>query len=653
MNLFEKPAKQKRTSSASGKPKASKDVRLIMPEVPVTTWRVPDSFPDLSDARIISLDIESYDPDITNGPGFVRGKAHVVGVSIATDTGFVGYFPVRHELGGNLNPNAVFNWLKRELGREHQLKVGHNLMYDLEGLMVEGVMAKGKLFDTQYAAAMLDEYRREYSLESVASDVLGDHKEGDALYKWLAMAYGGQPTRKGQIANLYRAPVSLVGMYAEQDAKLPLRLYEIQSKQLAEQGMQELVAIEMNLIHLYLKMRKTGVRVDVASAELVKEKMLERIAVEKKKYGDIDIWAVDSLAQFFKYHGIVVPTTATGKNSVTVGWLESQKHPVVNTVQELRRLDKFVGTFIDGYILNAHVDGRVYGQFHALRGENGGTVSGRLSSSCPNLQNVPARDEELGPMIRGMYIPEHDEDWGSADYSQIEPRILLHYANGEVATEMRNAYSRDKDTDFYDYLVHQTGVSRRQSKTLSLGSMYGMGKAKLADELNLPIAAATVLFDKFHGNLPFLADLTSQVTQAANGRGFIKTILNRRAHFDLWESSNWEESKMHMPLSREEAIEKWGNRIRRAGTHKALNRLIQGSAADIYKASLSKCLDSGIFDVLSLLLMVHDENDVSVPRTAEGKQAFAEMVNIMETCVSLSLPLKVDAKIASNWGEAH
>lgn len=653
MKLFPdppKPEKIKRVGT-SGAPRTKVTKELIMPPIPVTPWRVPDSFPDLSDARLIAIDTETYDPDIKNGPGFVRGKAHIVGVSIATDTGYKAYFPVRHELGGNLNATAVMKWLSKQLGRDDQIKIGHNLIYDLEALMVEGVTVKGPLFDTLYASALLNEAMPSYSLGAVADAMLGEQKEDVDLYRWLALAYGGEPTRKAQGKNIYRGPVSLVGVYAEQDAALPLKLYPLQKARLIEQGLWDLAKMEMNLINLYLRMRKVGVRVDVAAAEMAKERLNQTVKNLRAELGDVEIWSADSLARFFKFHNVSHNISATGKPSFTLEWFSQTKHPVVQKIAELRKLDKFIGTFVDGYILNAHVNGRIHGQFHPLRSEQGGTVSGRLSSSCPNLQNIPARDEELGPMIRSMFIPEDDCDWCSADYSQIEPRILLHYANGEIADMMRDTYANDKDTDFYDFIVHLTGVTRRNSKTISLGSMYGMGRQKLADQLGMTFDQASKIFDKFHSNVPFLEELTQAVQQAANGRGYIKTILNRRARFDLWESTDYKQSKLTMPLPYADAQLKWNN-VRRAGVHKALNRLIQGSAADIYKAALNKCWNDGIFDVIPLHLMVHDENDCSVPRTTEGQQAVKEMIHIMETVVPLRIPLKVEYELAENWGKA-
>lgn len=621
---------------------------LTRPAVPDTGWEMPEDFPDLSNAKTIAIDIESYDPDIKNGPGFFRKKGHVVGVAIAADDDFCAYYPIRHEQSQNFDADTVFRWLRKQLAGP-QLKVGHNLLYDLEGLASEGVLVNGPLWDTMYAEALLNEHKMSYSLETTAKDTLNEGKTDSLLYKWLSRAYGGTDSRKAQAGNIYRAPVELVGPYAEGDVDLPLRLYVEQKKKIAAEGMQNVMELECSAINMLLRMRQQGVRVNVAQAEAVEQRLIKKTRELEQRYGKIDIWAAESLSRLFDKNGVTYTRTAKGAPSFTTNWFEHNPHPLCKAILEWRKIDKFLNTFIRGYIINSHVDGIIRGQFHPLRSDDGGTVSGRFSSSCPNLQNIPSRDEEYGPLIRSMFIPEDDHDWLCADYSQIEPRLLLQYAHGNVANSMRDAYRTNKNTDFYTLVMSICDVSRRVSKTLSLGMMYGMGQKKLASQLGLTLEQAQPMFEKYHKNLPFVRDTQQSVQQAAMNRGWIRTIGGRRARFPFFEPTQWSETAM--PLPYDQAVEKWGN-VRRAHGHKALNRLIQGSAADVFKTAVNKCFVAGLFDSVPLHLMVHDEIDASVPRTKEGAEALAEIIHIMETAVPLKLPLSVEYKLANNWGEA-
>lgn len=631
-------------------------VSKSLPPIPETGWQCPEYLPDLSGAKIICLDTETYDPDIQNGPGFVKGNgAHVVGIAVGTDDGYRGYFPIRHMLGGNLNPEAVIRWAKEQFGREHQPKVGHNLAYDLEALAAEGVEVRGRLIDTMLAEPLLDEQKRSYSLDATAKTHLGESKVDEALYKWSAKAYGGEPGRK-QAGNIYRCPVQLVGPYAEADVDLPLRIYEKQSLELRNQHLTELYELECGLLPMLLRMRQSGVRVDVQKASNLRDTLLARIHQDQLKIKslvgfNVEVWAAESIARAFDKLGVPYPRTAkTQAPSFTNQFFATCKHPLAQMVQNLRKSEKFLGTFINGYILDRHVNGRIYGQFHSLRSDEGGTVSGRFSSSRPNLQNIPSRDEELGPLVRSLFIPEDGCDWVKDDYSQVEYRILAHYGAGESADAVRALYCNQPDVDFHQMVADLCGISRKPAKSINFGLVYGMGKAALAANLGRTIAEAEPLFAQYHEKMPFVKELSADVISAASNRGWIKTLLGRRARFTLYESADWDQSKQAVPLPYDKAVEKYG-RVRRAKTHKALNALIQGSAADVLKKAMYDIWKSGACDYITPHLTVHDELDWSVPKTKRGKEAHDEVLNIMQTCVKLRVPLICDTESGPSWGE--
>lgn len=631
----------------------------IMPPIPDTGWTPPTYLPDLSRARCISVDCETYDPELLDhGPGWARGKGHIVGVSIGADGGGRWYFPIRHEVEPEHNwaPETVLAWLRDTLGNPHQPKVGANLIYDLGWLRHEGVTVRGELVDVQYAEALLDE-RAEVALEVLGQKYLGEGKESNLLYRWCSDYYGGKPNGS-QRANIYRAPPRLVGPYAESDADLPLRVAIAMYPHLAREGMLDLFRMECDLIPMLIEMRFAGVTVNIPRAEELRDTLAAREVVEHEKlkalvgFG-VDINSADSLSKAFDTVGLGYSRTAKGKPSFTKDFLKAVQHPVAGHIREIRKLAKLRGTFVESYILNSHVGGKVYGQFHPLRGDEGGTRSGRFSSSTPNLQNLPSRDDELAPLVRGLFIPDPGhEQWRKYDYSQIEYRFLAHFAVGPMSDEIRSIFNADPNTDYHEMtreLVHrQTGqlLDRKPIKNINFGLIYGMGVDKLADSLGLTVAKGRELFAAYHKGAPFAKATMELCSEEALNTGIITTILGRKSRFDLWEPASWGTDSIALPY--EKAILHYGQ-IRRAYTHKALNRRLQGSAADLMKRAMWQCWKDGIFAETGIpRLTVHDELDFSDPG---GKAAaFREMRRVLETAIPLRIPVKADCDIGPDWG---
>lgn len=639
----------------------------IMPAIPDTGWKKPEYLPDLSSARCISIDCETWDPDlIERGPGWARGKGHIVGVSVGADGGGRWYFPIRHtiEPQDNWDPVIVLDWLRHTLGNPLQPKVGANLLYDIGWLRHEGVIVRGELVDVQYAEALLDE-RAKVSLETLSRKYLGEGKESSILYEWCAKYYGGKPDGK-QRANIYRTPPRLVGPYAESDADLPLRLAAQLYPLLVKEGLYDLFRMECALIPVLVAMRFAGVRVSVSKAEqlgaLLKAKAEEEAKRLRLMTGfDVDINSSASLAKAFDTVGMPYGRTDKGAPSFTKKFLENVNHPIGESIRDIRKYEKLRGTFIESYILDSHINGMVYCQFHPLRGDEGGTRSGRLSSSDPNLQNIPARDEELAPLIRGLFIPDEDGWlWRKYDYSQIEYRFLIHFAVGPGSDQVRQRFRDNPDTDYHemalDLVAPQAGwdistkelrkARRRPIKNINFGLIYGMGVDKLSSDLGLTRAQGKELFAAYHKGVPFAKATMDACTDEAQRLGFITTYLNRRSRFDLWEPSQWGDDSIALPY--EQAILHYAS-LQRAYTHKALNRRLQGSAADLMKAAMVKCYQDGVFDATGIpRLTVHDELDFNDPGGRD--EAFREMRHIMETVLSLKIPVRADGDIGPDWG---
>lgn len=626
-------------------------------------WAPPTSFPRLSDAKVISLDVETKDPSlIEKGPGWARNDGHIVGVAIGADHDGRWYFPMRHETGvsQNLDPKKVLSWLRTSLATK-QPKIGANLIYDIGWLDHEGVTVNGDLYDVQYAEALLSETGK-VALDNLAVKYLNEHKVSDTLYRWCAETYGGNPTGK-QRANIYKTPPKLVGPYAESDIDLPLRVLPLQAAQLNKENLFALFKRENQLIRLLIAMRKRGVSIDVDRAEQLYKKMSAEIKRQQKILNDtagipVDIYAPRSLGEVFDSLGLSYGLTAKSQQpSFTKEFLNNCKHPFAKKIVQLKELDKLANVFIKAYLLENNIDGKIYCQFHPLRTSDYGTRSGRFSSSTPNLQNIPSKTK-LGRLIRSLFIPGHGyKQWIKQDASQIEYRFLAHFAKGEGAASIRRAYQDNPNTDYHTFtqqlIKELTGLEldRKSTKNINFGFIYGMGKKRLAHNLGLSATRAEELFTAYHRAVPFARATMDHYKELAELDGFVTTITGRRSRFELYEPAEFMSAEERVPaLPRGAALREYGPNIKRAQTHKSLNRKIQGSAADLLKEGMLQCWEQGVFDYTGVpVLTVHDELDWPDPGGA--RKYFEEVVRICESAIPLRVPVIVEEETGPNWGE--
>lgn len=632
------------------------EINRPLAPIPDTGWRAPTEFPSLRGAKRIAIDLETYDPDLLErGPG-VRRDGYIVGVAVGTDDRFRAYYPMRHTVGAehNIAPESVLAWLREELGRESQPKVGANILYDLDYLQHAGVTVRGRLLDVQIAEPLIDENLPSYSLESLARRYLNESKVDEDLYRWAAASYGGDATRRAQAGNIWRCPPQLVGPYAEGDVDLPLRILAKQEEEIARQDLTGVFDLETRLLPLLLAMRVRGVRVDLAAAERAHEALTRRIAALTRDLGGIDVYSRSDLEHYCKKEKIAYPKTEAGNASFTAAFLESSDDPRLRKVVEVRKLTKCRDVFIAGYILDKHVGGRIHCQFHPLRGEDGGAVSGRFSSSDPNLQNIPNRDPELGPLVRSMFIPDSDDhEWVRYDQSQIEFRFLTHYGRGRGAEEVRQQFRTDPTVDFHTMTAELCGIDRKPAKSINFGLVYGMGEKTMAENLGRPLEEVKPLFEKYHARLPFVRETYEAVSRAAQQRGWIRTVLGRKRRFTLWEDKRWGENKTYYPSLEAAEAALGRGRARRAQTNKALNALLQGSAADQIKKAMVDIWESGLCaeDMLGPpCITVHDELDWSMPKGRVKEQQ--EIRRMMQEAVPLRVPVITDWGTGRNWSEA-
>ena len=607
---------------------------------PQTEWLPPEDFPDLSQACEIAIDLETKDPNLNvrMGSGSVIGVGEVVGISLATED-FCAYYPIAHEGGGNMDRKMVLKWLQDVLNTKSD-KIFHNAMYDVCWLRALGLTIKGRIIDTMIAAALVNENRLRYDLNGCGRDFVGKGKDESALYA-AAKSWGVDPK-----AEMYKLPAMYVGAYAERDAQLTLELWQELKKEILHQDIEAIFNMETELFPCLVDMRFLGVRVNQEQAAIEKKTLVEQ---EKKMLGEVlvstgievQIWAARSIAKVFDKLGLPYDRTVkTEAPSFTKNFLANHPHNVVKCIAKARELNKAHTTFIDT-ILKYSKKGRIHAEINQLRGDGGGTVTGRFSMNNPNLQQIPARNKDLGPRIRSLFIPEEGCTWGCFDYNQQAPSLVVHYAalqNLYGVDEVIDAYKAG-DADFHKIVADMADIPRPQAKTINLGLFYGMGKNKLQAELGVSKLQAEELFKTYHAKVPFVKMLMDAVMRRAQDSGKIRTLLGRLCRFPLWEQNQF---GIHKALPHDQALLEHGPGIKRAFTYKALNKLIQGSAADMTKKAMIELHKAGIIPHVQ----VHDELDISVKDDKEAKQ----IVDIMESAVELEVPNKVDYETGTNWG---
>ena len=638
--------------------------------LPATEWVAHTEYPDLRSYDEIAIDLETRDTELkTRGSGAVIGKGAVVGIAVATYNN-TWYFPIAHGEGPNMDRAKTLEWFK-DILECPATKIFHNAMYDVCWIRNLGLKINGLIVDTMIASSLLDENRFSYTLNTLAWHFLNEGKNERALNE-AAKARGIDPKK-----DMWMLPAQEVGAYAEKDASLTFKLWQHVKKLLIENDLQDIFNLETDLFPCLVDMRFLGVRVDVQRASELKreltrkeERLIHQVQIETGI--DTQIWAARSIAKVFDK--LKLPYSRTEKTdspSFTKNFLSNHEHPIVKMIAEARKINKVNTTFIDT-ILNFEHNGRIHAEINQIRSDDGGTVTGRFSYQNPNLQQIPARDPNTGPLIRSLFIPEEGCKWGCFDYSQQEPRLVAHYAlkfGLPSVNTIADSYESDPSTDFHKIVADMADIPRLQAKTINLGLFYGMGKAKLQAELGVTKFKAEELFERYHSKVPFVKQLMNKIMNAASNKGQIKTLLGRRCRFPKYEpvlrGSDWgtfvpaedhermlelqdmgeylkdEEGELLKDTDGNPQRNYWHNNpTRRAFTYKALNKLIQGSAADMTKKAMLDLYKEGILPHIQ----IHDELDISI----DGNED--KIKEIMENAVDLTVPNKVDCESGPNWG---
>lgn len=647
-------------------------IRLAeLPRTPETNWRPPASYPSLNNLAAVGFDCEVEERDFEHGPGWSRGKAAICGGSLdllyRDGSTYTEYRPTRHTVDTYLNldhGNTVRFW--KDVLELPVPKFGANLIYDVGNMQDEGINVKGELHDCQFSEALLDEESL-VDLDTLGFKYLKEGKQSEQLYEWCAKAYGGNPT-SAQRDNIYRASPKLVGPYGETDASHPRRILMAQWRQLQQEQLTDLYRLECDLIPLYVAMRRQGVRVDVKRAEQIYNRLGPEIRTLYKRVKEIS--GVNATATTggdikkimgaLNIHG---PLTENNNESFNKEWLSQLDHPIADVILEIRKMETVRNTFLYNYILKGNTNGIIHCEFHPLRNDEGGTRTGRLSSSNPNLQNIPVRTT-LGKEIRKCFLPfEGHACWHKGDFSQIQYRALAHYAVGPGSDELRAEYIRKPDTDYHDRtqtMVKQyvgIAIPRKPIKNLNFGIMFGAGKNKVKRMMQLD--SDEIITDKqsetfyvsYHSANPYVKATLDDMAQEASTRGYITSLLGRRTHFNKWEPvDNWTEKKPALDFRR--AVEEYGQ-VKRAGSHKAISGRLQGAEADIMKSAMRKAMQDGVYDVTGVpTITVHDEKGFSViDESPRQNEAYKYMHWVMENTLTMRVPILYAADRGPTWGD--
>ena len=659
---------------------------------PRSDWRpTPVSqLPSWKNAKRIAIDCETYDPFLTElGPG-CRREGHVAGWSFAIDGGPRHYLPYRHEGGDNLPEEEVVAYMRGNAKNFDGEVVGANLDYDLDWAATDGIEFTGNVIfrDVQIADPIIYELHNSYSLKSIGERWGVDSKKEEML-EAAAKAFGLHP-KKG----IWRLAARYAGEYAENDASSPLEIYRKQEAEIDRQDLRRVFELECKVLPVLLRMRQRGVRIDenkLASISLwAMEGEIQALDEIKRltgvNIGFGNVWKAEALAKALEYIGIRVGKTNSGAPSIDAKLLDSIDHPVASNIRRARKLNKLRTTFaasMERYMVN----GKIHCTFNQVaredeKGEQKGVRFGRLSAVDPNLQQQPSkdRDPEIAGEWRKIFIAEPGAVWGSCDYSQQEPRWTTHFAallDLPRAAEAAARYRDDPDADNHDMMTRLVygddvvdrmdkvtyKVSRSRCKNIFLGICYGEGGPKLCSEIGLPTRWAVTtgrwrnrqtvyvatrreafairdregegyirevageegqaILDGFDEAVPYVREISGKAQDAAKRQGYVRTVLGRRLHFILREDGTYD----------------W--------THKALNRVIQGSSADQMKLALVELDAAGHY----VQLQVHDEENGSCADVAEVKQKAKIMRECILQVTKPLVPFKVDADYGLNWGD--
>ncbi len=602
------------------------DYRTVLDQATLDDW-----LGRLREAELFAFDTETTSLDYM--------QAEIVGVSFAVQAGEAAYVPLAHNYPGapdQLDRAQVLAQLQPILEDAGQAKVGQNLKYDMSVLANHGIELAGIAFDTMLESYVLDATATRHDMDSLAKKYLGR----DTIHFEDIAGKGAKQLCFDQI------PLEQAGPYAAEDADVTLQLHQtLWPKLEAEPKLAALLReLEVPLVPVLSRIERTGVRVDCALLAEQSRQLAERMhALEQQAYEiagrPFNMGSPKQIGQiFFEELGLpVVSKTPKGAPSTAESVLQEladQGHELPALILEHRGLAKLKSTYTDKLPeMVSPKTGRVHTSYHQAV-----AATGRLSSSDPNLQNIPVRSEE-GRRIRRAFVPEPGWKMLAADYSQIELRIMAHLSGDEG---LRRAFAAGED-------IHRataaevfaggdlgavTPEQRRSAKAINFGLIYGMSAFGLAKQLGVERGVAQEYIDLYFTRYPGVAAFMEQIRQQAREQGYVETLFGRRLYLPEINARN-------------------GQR-RAAAERTAINAPMQGTAADIIKRAML-AMDAWLQQTqprARMLMQVHDELVFEVHPDALP-QLTDSVREHMQGAAELSVPLEVDVGVGDNWDEAH
>lgn len=586
-------------------------------------------------------------------------KEHICGYSVSDGKEAV-YVPVRHKGGGNIEQPEKFEQEMNTIIKNREKKLClHNAKFDIHFCENHGIKLGNKVSDTMAREALLDENRRSYSLENVAKSYSKEGvtpKLGKDLYVYLTDKFGCKSDSSSMsVFHRLAGDDRMAVEYACADTLSTKQLYDAQARKLYEQGLDVVVAMEDHLTYVLQKMERRGIIVDPDEAIKVKSEVEElywqayaKIPLNENDNGDfipINVRSGKDLKEYFELCEITDWPMTAPTNRFPEGQPSFNKNFLASTEQGLnilnvRKYAHLKNSFLD--VLDSHIyNNRIHTTFNQTRGETHGTRSGRLSSSWPNMQQVPKRDKVLGKIYRRLFVPLPDYVFVEFDYSQAEPRLFTHYSNEPALLE---GYLADPPVDMYDVFgraayghnFYDRSKHRDMFKTIGLGVMYTMGAEKLALSLGISYNEALDILKDLSKKFPRMLGrnrndpgFTEKAAKVAAERGYVKTILGRRSRFDDPRFS-----------------------------YRAANRIVQGGSSDILKYKMCQIdewlVRENLEEVCQMILTIHDAIAFYIHK--DHLYLIDKIKDILERVqvppFNLKIPFVAEWKMGRNWAIA-
>jgi DNA polymerase I len=538
----------------------------------------------------------------------------------------------------------LLKWLTDNMPKAEHC-VFHNAKFDLHMLLNmgidESVIDRSNVWCTMVNETLINDLHRSYALDSICQKRFGVKKRDDELLQWLADKFGGKPERKVQMKNISKAPIEMVAYYAVGDTEMTRKLYEEQKSDIRYQQLEKVSNLEMDVLKVLLEMERRGVPININKVE----ESLAKFVAMKTEIGqlihnlagfDINVRSGKQLEKAFKTLGSDIKYNDKTKNPVfdkeTLGGMDDE---LSKSILEERSYGTMISTFLSRFQDHVHSDGRIRCDFNQTKNDHYGVLTGRLSASNPNLQQIPSpkRSGEKAAEVRVVFEAPKGTLWTSADWKQFEFRVFAHYADDPAIVE---EFKSNPEADYHQLVADLTSLARDPyAKQLNLGLVFGMGQGLVAKKCGLPYTQKTeagkvylvagrkakILFEKYHKKLPGVRKMLKAAERIATTRGFVKTLSGRRIRF-------YDKNK----------------------AYKAAGLVFQGTSADLMKMKLVELSREFKNSDQELILAVHDEFNFLT--RGDDKKVVKQIREIVETVPQLKIPVRSDIKSSANWLEA-